>query len=302
MARRLMASRFEQCAMKLILSRKGFDSAAGGCPSPIFPDGRMLSLPIPDKQSGVRYDELRWAGGACVGALVERLTRGKVRGRYYAHVDPDLDPAALPRESGWRPIFGQLGASSSHLKNSGVGPGDLFLYFGLFRDVEGEEQDIRFRPRSTPRHVIFGWLQAGSVLPADQAREELPWARYHPHLQREPGLKNNMLYVAADSLSLPGVPVGSRPGAGLFGRDSKSLRLTAPDSRRAGQWRLPSWFHPDGKPSALTYHKDPSRWSREGDSVILDAAARGQEFVLDCEDYPEAYNWLAQVLAASPPA
>ena len=31
--------------MKIILSRKGFDSANGGGPSPIFPDGRLLSLP-----------------------------------------------------------------------------------------------------------------------------------------------------------------------------------------------------------------------------------------------------------------
>jgi len=33
--------------MKIILSRKGFDSEAGGYPSPILPDGTMLSLPIP---------------------------------------------------------------------------------------------------------------------------------------------------------------------------------------------------------------------------------------------------------------
>ncbi|WP_454862743.1 Nmad3 family putative nucleotide modification protein [Pseudomonas hormoni] len=30
--------------MQIILSRKGFDSAAGGCPSPILPDGRLFSL------------------------------------------------------------------------------------------------------------------------------------------------------------------------------------------------------------------------------------------------------------------
>ena len=32
---------------KLILSRKGFDTQAGGKPSPVFPDGSMFSLPIP---------------------------------------------------------------------------------------------------------------------------------------------------------------------------------------------------------------------------------------------------------------
>ena len=34
--------------MKVVLSRKGFDSASGGCPSPILPDGTLLSLPIPE--------------------------------------------------------------------------------------------------------------------------------------------------------------------------------------------------------------------------------------------------------------
>lgn len=36
-------------SMKVILSRKGFDSANGGIVSPVFPDGRMLSFPIPSK-------------------------------------------------------------------------------------------------------------------------------------------------------------------------------------------------------------------------------------------------------------
>jgi hypothetical protein len=35
--------------VKLILSRKGFDSAAGGVPSPLI-DGRPVSLPIPTRQ------------------------------------------------------------------------------------------------------------------------------------------------------------------------------------------------------------------------------------------------------------
>ncbi|WP_418483231.1 hypothetical protein [Dysosmobacter sp.] len=33
--------------MKIILSRKGFDSANGGIVSPIFEDGTMVSFPIP---------------------------------------------------------------------------------------------------------------------------------------------------------------------------------------------------------------------------------------------------------------
>jgi len=47
--------------MKIILSRKGFDSTYGGFPSPIFEDGRMISLPIPishEKEKLFTYDVL----------------------------------------------------------------------------------------------------------------------------------------------------------------------------------------------------------------------------------------------------
>jgi hypothetical protein len=32
------------------------------------------------------------------------------------------------------------------------------------------------------------------------------------------------------------------------------------------------------------------------DGLMLTAASRGQEFVLDCDDYPEAITWLAELL------
>ena len=41
--------------MKIILSRKGFDSGYGGCPNPILPDGTLLSLPIPSRNEKVKY-------------------------------------------------------------------------------------------------------------------------------------------------------------------------------------------------------------------------------------------------------
>jgi hypothetical protein len=44
--------------MKIILSRKGFDSAYGGYPSPILPSGEMVSLPIPSDDA-IRYSDLK---------------------------------------------------------------------------------------------------------------------------------------------------------------------------------------------------------------------------------------------------
>lgn len=46
--------------MKVIFSRKGFDSGYGGMPSPVLPDGTMLSMPIPSKGDLVHYDDLTY--------------------------------------------------------------------------------------------------------------------------------------------------------------------------------------------------------------------------------------------------
>lgn len=49
--------------MKIILSRKRFDSGSGGYATPIFPDGTMLSLPIPvEKDSTVttRFQDIQF--------------------------------------------------------------------------------------------------------------------------------------------------------------------------------------------------------------------------------------------------
>jgi hypothetical protein len=56
--------------MKVILSRKGFDSASGGMPSPILPDGTLISLPIPCDRpgSGVPYASIRAVTGASLKA------------------------------------------------------------------------------------------------------------------------------------------------------------------------------------------------------------------------------------------
>ena len=46
--------------MKIILSRKGFDSSAGKQASPIMPDGTLLSLPIPDEEDTNMFSSLQW--------------------------------------------------------------------------------------------------------------------------------------------------------------------------------------------------------------------------------------------------
>jgi hypothetical protein len=279
--------------MKLILSRKGFDSSAGGKPSPIFPDGTMISLPIPDKASPIAYRDIAGNQHASVGELVKDLASRPPAHR--AHLDPDLSAHALPRLRGWRPLFGQEGAAEKHLENHNVGAGDVFVFFGRFRRVERAGSEWRYVRSCRPVHVIFGWLQVAERVPVCEWPDTEEWAKYHPqmHLGKHP---TNVLCVATDRLKLPGLKSPAVPGAGLFPAFTPELQLTEPSCSKASLWLLPKWFHPNQRGSALTYHIDQSRWRLVKDGVMLTAVGRGQEFVLDCDHYPEAISWVADLL------
>ena len=282
--------------MKIILSRKGFDSTSGGVPSPIFPDGRMLSLPIPDKQSHISYEEICGCETATMGELVEQLA--SIPRTHRAHLDPDLSSQSIPRLNGWRPIFGQVGASEGHLQNQQVGRGDVFLFFGLFRRVEESHKGWRYVRTARPIHALFGWLQVAERIPVSSWAADDKWALYHPHFARQPH-PSNVIYASAKRLHLPPHAADGIAGAGSFQFYSSKLRLTAPDSDRPGLWLLPEWFSPQHRPSTLSFHGDTKRWEKAANGVLLSSVLRGQEFVLDCDHYPEAILWLQGLLSSS---
>ena len=230
--------------MKIILSRKGFDSSTGGVASPILPDGTMLSLPIPDPAARHRLGDITRHGMA-LGPLVSALTRGRLGPDTAVHLDPDLVSADRPRQPEWRGAFGQLGAAQSHLAAEGVGPGDLFLFFGWFRATERVGAGWRYQRDAPDVHALFGWLQVGEILrvgPAiDEHRRRRPWLADHPHLNGH-AVPGNTVYVAARALQIAGRSLGV-PGAGVFSRYDAGLRLSAPGCTRS-VWTLPAWMLP----------------------------------------------------------
>ena len=282
--------------VKIILSRKGFDSTSGGVPSPIFPDGRMLSLPIPDKQSHICYEEICGCESATMGVLVEQLS--SMPRTHRAHLDPDLSSQSIPRLNGWRPIFGQVGASEGHLQNQHVGRGDVFLFFGLFRRIEESPKGWRYIRGTRPIHALFGWLQVAGRIPVSSWPSTERWALYHPHFVRSPH-PSNVIYTSSKSLCLPNLPSNGIAGAGIFQFYSPKLQLTDPKSIRPGRWLLPEWFNPEQRASNLSFHSDASRWETGKGGVFLSSVSRGQEFVLNCDDYPEAIPWLQSLVSIS---
>lgn len=265
--------------MRLIISRKGFDSGYGRIPSPIFPDGTFLSLPIPDASTRTSYADLHWGDRRVSDLLVELEAPIHPLGR--AHLDPDLSAASRPRPADWRPAFGQEKSAQQHLVNNGVGQGDVFLFFGAFRKTELDSAGrLRFVRGAPVIHSLFGWLQIDEVLDIGENANAFlsthPWLADHPHMQAH-AAPGNAIYTARQKLDVPHLD-RELPGAGVFRSWHDGLQLTEPGQSRTN-WLLPDWFLPSEGPT-MTYHKDPERWQRAGDGKVkLRAVAKGQEFI-----------------------
>lgn len=282
---------------RIVLSRKGFDSTRryGGMPSPII-DGRLLSLPIPeDKKRTTPYSDLSdpYGNFPDLGPIVEQLTHRRIRADRCAHLDPDLRKSSLKnRPRGWRPIFGQVDQAQTHLCNQEVTLGDLFLFYGLYRDATINERSIEYAPGAPRKHVIWGWMSIGEILKISSENDGPAWARYHPHFTDKRGA-NNTVYIASDTV------FGTLPGAGVFEIYSTGLCLTDPAQKKPSRWKLPAWFAPRNGQYSLTYHPRKEWWTTGTDCVFLKTKSPGQEFVLNTTNYPEALQWAEDLVRSN---
>jgi hypothetical protein len=82
-------------------------------------------------------------------------------------------------------LFGQDSQAERHLENQHVGPGDVFLFFGLFRQTISRDGQLRWAPGAPMLHVLFGYLEIGEVrhIKSSQDTADMPWAASHPHVR-----------------------------------------------------------------------------------------------------------------------
>jgi hypothetical protein len=289
--------------VKVILSRKGFDSGYGGWASPILPDGRMLSLPIPASNGLVSYDDLSAGNGQTYLETMRELRQGH-EGRLVlshkkwlassegikVHFDPDLVAFALERLPGWRGMLGQANAASSHLLNHHVGPGDLFLFFGRFRHAERVDRHLSFA-QGRDMHALFGYLYVGEILQGCRTTHFPDWALRHPHTQEcfldSPAYKHNQIFIAA-----PVVPGTNIPGWGRFLWDER-LRLTRQGSDGLCDWELPSCFR---EVDDMTYHCSSAAFGWHGDTFR--AAQKGQEFIIP-DGHGAVEEWAMELIGTA---
>ena len=214
--------------MRIILSRKGFDSSNGGIVSPIFEDGTMLSFPIPSNDSD-SFRDLQYRGTFYADILKDL----RYKGTEFCHVDPDLDQTKRRKEiSGWIPAFGQIDSAATYLKNIGIKEGDLFLFFGNFHCVEKKDGHYRYIRKSgdfyrdNDLQVIWGYLQVGKIIDEPSEQKKLWW---HPHSSdNRTSNKTNVIFTATEKLSFR----NDTPGAGVLPFDVKRV-LTMKDCKKA---------------------------------------------------------------------
>lgn len=266
--------------MKIILSRKGYDSSYGGGASPIMPNGDLLSIPIPSNEGerGIPYSEIYY-GKRSYWEIMKEL--GLKAEQKLSHFDPDLIAGAYDRSEGWRGAFGQAGAALTHLKNNKVEPGDLFLFFGSFKRTFERAGKLQFE-RDYERHIIFGYLKVGEILEPTEKEDHTAF-KDHPHVQnRDVYHPRNLLYIA-----------NNEKDYGVF-KYRDELVLTRNGFSKS-QWELPMAFDLK-RGTTISRHSERDIAIRDG-KVLLNSRGIGQDFVV--EGNPEVVEWAERIIGKS---
>ena len=274
--------------MRIVLSRKGFDSTAGGGPSPVLEDKTMLSLPIPEiggeghtpknlaEANWHRYDDLILRPE--IKKYCKNPRKREQKKHKHCHLDPDIRPELWKKQpDDWQAAFGQCGAAGGHLKNeldlNNIEQENiLFLFFGLFRQWKNNKFI------GNPFHAIWGYMLCDKVITdIKEMEKKFPC---HPHAKLI-NATNNLLFSAQK---------------GCYGtfKYSERLVLTDLDLQKTAKtkWKIDAlpWFEylKDGTVT-MSYHK--GECFPEGEDYFQACQGYGQEFVVSSSVDDSEVNW-----------
>lgn len=291
--------------MKLVLSRKGFDSGSGGCLSPYNHDtGQYIWFPIPEKvncySNQIRYKDVNVKNEYLSGLKGSNLSevyknlKGKdhvkLRKNEYAsiddrelfaHFDPMLGtpPWIVKNETCKIGMgFGQFNASP-HLEKHNVQEGSIFLFFGGFQSTSN---------RKIAGHYIYGWLKVKKRIDTYEECKEIiePYNLYHhPHITEVAFKRNkkNFIYLP-DQWLFEDLNI---PGYGYFNTLNNHLLFSSNLESKKATWKLPNFFY---KNLTQVHQKT---WQNTQDGFCMVKTGIGQEFVTELSVKGE--EWLRKL-------
>lgn len=231
----------------------------------------------------MRYDELSFQHDG-QEFHYDQLLRDLGSAPYsHCHLDPDIREDIVPRNDYWSAGFGQCGSSAAELRNKGIAAGDLFLFFGWFREAELTDGHFRYVPKSPSFHVIWGFMEVGAMV--DVKVQPVPeLLTYHPHTKDETlkAKSPNLIFSATDS------PTCFDSGYGTFEFCNPAVLTHDHESGgRRSDWAEMDFLTPIG--NRVTHRN--GLWSVPG---------QWQELVCDVREEGGLRQWLAGFKVARP--
>jgi hypothetical protein len=291
--------------MKLVLSRKGFDSGSGGCFSPYDQEtGKYIWFPIPEKVNSysnqIRYTDiivkseyfsgLKGSNLSEVYISLKGSERVKLRKNEYvfindtdlfAHFDPMLGLPPWMEESENCKIgmgFGQFNAAPQ-LGNHNVNQGSIFLFFGGFQSTSNKK---------ISGHYIYGWLKVNKRIETYQESQKILRKynlQHHPHITEAAFNRNQKNYIfVPDDWLFKDLNI---PGCGYFTTLNDTLLLSNSKESNTATWKLPNFLF-----NNLTQVHQQT-WQNTLDGFCTVKTGIGQEFVTQLSEKGE--EWLREL-------
>ena len=291
--------------MRLVLSRKGFDSGSGGCLSPYNHNtGQYIWFPIPEKVNSysnkIRYKNILVKNEYLSGLKGSNLSevyknykgtnRVKLRRNEYAsidnnelfaHFDPMLGiPPLIEENEKWiiGKGFGQFNAAPQ-LENHDVNKGSIFLFFGGFQSTANTK---------ISGHYIYVWLKVKKRIETyEECKEILEQynLNHHPHITEAAFNRNQKNYIFLPEQWL--YEDLNIPGCGYFSTLNDHLLLSSNKESNKATWKLPNLFY---KNLTQVHQKT---WEKTKDGFCTVKTGIGQEFITELSKQGE--EWLREL-------